>query len=189
MGAALRLAAERGPRAVTIGAVAAEVGAPTGSIYHRYQSREELLAELWMGVVEAFQAAFVASLTRAGDVQGAVQTARTMARWARQHPLEARLLLLHRRQDFVAGAWPPGLVGRAAVLEPQMESALSAFARRCLGRADADARARARFALVDGPLGAIKPYLQAGKPVPRVVDDMIEQTVRAVLGGPGSSTS
>lgn len=180
--AALRLVADRGPQAVTVAAVAKEVGAPTGSIYHRYESREQLLAELWMDVVEGFQAGFVAALAKADDVDGAAGAARFMAQWTREHALEARLLLLHRRQDFVAGDWPAPLAGRAAALEPQLGAALRAFARRAFGRSDAELMARLRYALLDAPFGGLKPYVQAGKPVPRVLDDLVEETVRATLG-------
>ena len=180
-GAALRLVAERGPQAVTIAALAREVGAPTGSIYHRYRSRDELLAELWMDVVEGFQSAFVASLEAAHDLGGAVATARFMPAWTRNHPLETRLLLLHRRQDFVAGDWPVDLAARATALEPQLGSALRAFGQRTFGHADADTMARLRYALLDAPFGAIKPYVQARKRVPPLVDELVTATARAVL--------
>ncbi len=181
LGAALRLVAEGGPRAATIGAVANEIGAPTGSIYHRYASREHLLAELWMDVVESFQTGFVAVLARAFGIDGAVDAARFMIEWAREHPLEARLLLLHRREDFVPGDWPEGLVERAAALEPQIGAALRAFAKRALRTGARDEIPRLRYALLDAPLGGIKPYVQSGKPIPRVLDELIEQTVRATL--------
>lgn len=180
-GAALRLVAERGPQAVTVAALAKEVGAPTGSIYHRYRSRDELLAELWMDVVEGFQSAFVASLEAAHDLDGAVATARFMPAWTREHPLETRLLLLHRRQDFVAGDWPADLAARATALEPQLGSALRAFAQRAFGHAEADTMARLRYALLDAPFGAIKPYVQARKRVPLLVDELVTATARAVL--------
>jgi len=179
--AALRLASAGGPQAVTLSAIGDETGATTGSIYHRYSSREHLLAELWMDVVEGFQTAFIAALAEASDVEGAVRVATFMTRWVRSHVAEARVLLLYRRQDFVASEWPPELVARASALEPQMGVALRAFAKRALGRADADAMSRVRFALLDAPLGGIKPYLQSSKPAPLVIDALIEQTVRAVL--------
>jgi AcrR family transcriptional regulator len=182
--AALRLVADRGPRAVTVADLAREVGAPTGSIYHRYRSREQLLAELWMEVVEEFQAGFVASLASVADVPGAAQVARFMAGWTREHPLEARLLLLHHRGDFVQGEWPPDLAERAAALEPAIGSALRAFALRAFGRADADTLARLRYALLDAPFGAIKPYVQARRALPAVVDEMAAATAIAVLRGP-----
>lgn len=181
-GAALRLVADRGPQAVTVAAVAKEAGAPTGSIYHRYRSREQLLAELWMEVVEGFQAGFAERLAGANDIDGAVHAARYMATWTREHALEARLLLLHRRQDFVSGDWPSELAGRAAALEPQLGAALRGFAMRAFGRADSDTMARLRYALLDGPFGAIKPYVQGRKRIPPIVDELVATTVRAVLG-------
>jgi AcrR family transcriptional regulator len=182
-GAALRLVADRGPQAVTVAAVAQEVGAPTGSIYHRYRSREQLLAELWMDVVEGFQQGFAANLAAAHDVEGAVGAARYVTAWTREHLLEARLLLLHRRQDFVSGDWSAELAERAAALGPQLGAALRDFAHRAFGRADADTMARLRYALLDGPFGAIRPYVQGRKRVPPVVVELVAATARAVLGG------
>lgn len=181
-GAALRLVADRGPQAVTVAALAREVGAPTGSIYHRYRSREQLLAELWMEVVEGFQDGFTSSLARANDVAGALATARYMVAWTREHPLESRLLLLHRRQDFVSGAWPAELAERAAALEPQLGAALRAFGDRAFGRTDGETMARLRYALLDAPFGAIRPYLQSHKRLPSVVDQLVAETAAAVLG-------
>jgi AcrR family transcriptional regulator len=185
--AALRLVADRGPQAVTVADLAREVGAPTGSIYHRYRSREQLLAELWMDVVERFQAGFLASLADVSDVAGAARAAQFMAGWTREHPLEARLLLLHHRRDFVQGEWPADLAERAAALEPAIGSGLRAFAQRAFGRADVETLARLRYALLDAPFGAIKPYVQARKPLPAVVDEMAATTAIAVLRGSGRS--
>lgn len=180
-GAALELVSTRGPQAVTVADIANQIGAPTGSIYHRYSSREQLLAELWMDVVEAFQRAFVEALEPAADVRGAIEAAQLMIRWTRAHMREARLLLLYRRQDFITGDWPAALAERAQALEPQMGGALRAYCRRALGRADAETMARARFALLDAPFGAIKPYVQKGGPLPPILDELIAKTVRAVL--------
>src|SRR5512134_144027 len=152
-GAVLRLVAARGPRAVTIADVAREVGAPTGSIYHRFQSRDQLLAEMWMDVVEGFQQGFIATLGRAQDLESAVETAGFMPAWARAHPLETRVLLLHRRHDFVTGEWPASLAARATALEPQLGQALRAFALRACGGAGAETMGRLRYALLDAPFG------------------------------------
>ena len=180
--AALELAAAVGPQRVTMLGLARALKAPTGSIYHRFESREHLLAEVWMDVVEEFQGGFVKALADADDVEGAVRVTRQTLAWTRNHLREARLLLLHRRQDFVPGGWPPHLVARAAALEPAVLKALRAFSRRVLGRSDAEAMARVRFALLDAPLGGIKPYLQGGKKPPRVLDALVSETLRAALG-------
>jgi AcrR family transcriptional regulator len=180
-GAALRLVADRGPQAVTVAALAKEVGAPTGSIYHRYRSREQLLAELWMDVVESFQNRFAGGLAQSRDLEGGIAMARLMVTWTREHALEARLLLLHRRQDFVSGDWPEDLAARAAGLEPQLGSALRGYADRAFGRTDAETMARLRYALLDAPFGALRPYVQSQKRLPAIVDELVVATARAVL--------
>ncbi len=180
--AALALVADGGPRAATVAAIANRLGAPTGSIYHRYQSRELLLAELWMDVVEGFQAGFVAELDRPDVTQAALRAARYMPEWVRGHMTEARLLLLHRREDFTGEDWPEALMTRAEALKQQMGKALRAFCRRRYGRATGAAMQRARFALLDVPYGALRPYVQEAEPPPDRIDRLITETVRAVLG-------
>jgi AcrR family transcriptional regulator len=181
--AALELVAEGGPRAATVSAIADRLGAPTGSIYHRYGSRDLLLAELWMTVVEGYQDGFIVALGEQTDaVEAAVHAALYMPRWVRDHMNEARLLLLHRREHFVRGDWPDELVQRAEALKGQMVQAVKDYCRRRFGAVKRTATERARFALLDVPFGAVKHYVQEAKPPPRLIDDLIEQTVRAVLG-------
>src|SRR5260370_40248012 len=60
--AAGRLIARHGPSGATIAAIARALGAPTGSIYHRFDSRDGLLAEVWLGAAPAFQAALFGRL-------------------------------------------------------------------------------------------------------------------------------
>jgi AcrR family transcriptional regulator len=180
--AALELVASGGPQAATVAAIADRLGAPTGSIYHRFRSREVLLAELWMGVVEGFQNGFVAELMAEGEVMdAALRAAHYIPRWVRGNMSESRLLLLHRREDFVGGGWPEELVERAAALEPQMSECLRAYCRRAFASTSKANLRRARYALLDAPYGAVKPYVEAGKPPPRLVDELLGETVRAVL--------
>ena len=53
---AKRVSAAVGPHKLTIAAVASAAGTPVGSIYHRYASRDDILAAVWLDLVEAFQA-------------------------------------------------------------------------------------------------------------------------------------
>ena len=48
--------------AVTVASVTQHLGAPIGSFYHRFASRDVLLAELWLTTVLAFQEGFVAAI-------------------------------------------------------------------------------------------------------------------------------
>ncbi len=181
--AVLELVSEGGPRAATISAISKRVGAPTGSIYHRFRSRELLLAELWLDVVEEFQGALIAKLGEPDPVQAALQAALFMPAWVRDHPREAKLLLLHHRRDFVAGDWPEELVQRGSSLEPAMAAAVRELAIRLYGAAGEDEMRRVRFALLDIPYASLRPYVREGRPPPRQLDVLIRQACVPVLRG------
>ena len=67
--AAMEILAKGTPNDVTMQAVAERAGGPIGSLYHRFASRDHLMAELWITLVDQFQAGFLERLSE-GDVQG-----------------------------------------------------------------------------------------------------------------------
>lgn len=172
LAAALEITAESGPGAVTMAALAARLGAPTGSLYHRFASRDLLLADLWIHGVRRFQRGFVEALAADDALAAALHT----PRWCRSHPARARLLLLHRRQDVVAD-WPERLGPEAELLERERTDALSDFAARHPGL-DPETLA---FATVDVPYGAVRRHLLAGRRPPEAVDELIITTCCALL--------
>lgn len=179
--AALGLLRERGVRGVTMTAVADVTGAPSGSLYHRFPSRDALLAELWLRTVERFQADFVSRLEEP-DVDMAVEGAlRHTFAWLRKHPDEGRLLLMYRRRDFAGGEWPDDVVDRVGRLASELDSALEGFAARLGGGAD-EARALTWFVLVDLPLAAARRHLAAGTPIPPVSERLTLEAAHALVG-------
>jgi AcrR family transcriptional regulator len=50
--AAMRMVAEKGPSALTVSALASGMKAAIGSVYHRFPSRDVLLAQLWIRIVD-----------------------------------------------------------------------------------------------------------------------------------------
>ena len=57
--ATLTVVLDRGAPEATIQAIAAESGAPTGSIYHAFGSREALLARMWVRAARRSQERFL----------------------------------------------------------------------------------------------------------------------------------
>jgi AcrR family transcriptional regulator len=112
------------------------VGAPTGSIYHRFGSRDVLLAQVWLRAAGAFQGAFFERLIGPAPRAAGLMAALYMAQRVRERPEEARLLL-HRREDFVDRGWPAALRARATQLGQQVEAELRVFTHRLCGRHDA----------------------------------------------------
>jgi AcrR family transcriptional regulator len=176
--AARALAAEHGPAAVTVGAVAARLKAPTGSFYHRFGSRDLLLGELWLETVLAYQVGFFAALD-AGD---GLAAALHMPAWVRRHMDDARLLLLYNQRDFVQGDWPKPLKQGVRDQARRFEAAIEKFARETFGSAAAEPLRRAHFVLVDVPGAALLRHLRNREKVPPAADELISLTYRAIVG-------
>ncbi|HYM03698.1 MAG TPA: helix-turn-helix domain-containing protein [Stellaceae bacterium] len=175
--AARDLAAANGPAAVTVGSVTTRLGAPTGSFYHRFASRDVLLGELWLKTVLAMQQGFVAAIDR-GDGLGA---ALHVPAWSREHLDDARLLLLHHRDDFVHGDWPAALKQGVADQARRFVDCLARIAAETFGGTGAEPLRLARFVLADVPIAAVRAHLERREPPPLLVDDLIRTTYRAVV--------
>ncbi|MDQ5985357.1 MAG: hypothetical protein CSYNP_01066 [Syntrophus sp. SKADARSKE-3] len=176
--AALKIAAAQGPAAVTIAAVAGEVGAPVGSVYHRFLSRDVLLAEAWLKVIAEFQEAFIELLEKDEGLEAALHT----PRWVRTHPAGSRIILLYRREELVDGEWPDGLKDRAARIKRRLDDGIRGYAVRAFGMDGRNAVHRIIFALIDVPYAAVLRYIRQGKKPPGEVDSYIRQTYSAIMG-------
>src|SRR5262245_12922273 len=179
--AAGRLIAAHGPGAATISAIARAVGAPTGSIYHRFPSRDVLLAQVWLRAATAFQAEFFRRLAGSPPWRAGLAAALYMAQRVRENPREARLLLVHRREDFVDRGWPAALTRQARALDRQIDDALGDFSRRLTGRTDARTVRIVAFAVVEAPFAAVRRHVATNEAPPPAVDDLIRVTYEAVL--------
>jgi AcrR family transcriptional regulator len=177
LAAALAIAAERGPAAVTIASVTERLRAPTGSFYHRFASRSVLLGALWLQTVLDFRRGIGAALDRGDGLGAALHT----PAWVREHPDEARLLLLHSRDDFVRGEWPEALREQAVALAERGEAGTARFARLVFGADGPEELRRARFLLAQAPVAAVREHIFRREPPPPLVDDLIRATFRAVV--------
>ncbi len=177
LAAARDLAAQNGPAAVTVTSVTERLGAPTGSFYYRFASRDVLLAELWLATALAFQRGFVAAIKAGDGLTAALHT----PVWVRSHLDDACVFLLHHRDDFVQGGWPAALTARVAHQARRVDACYRRFARDAFGGVNAERLRLARFVLADVPKAAVSPHLRRREPPPPIVDDMIRITYRAIL--------
>jgi AcrR family transcriptional regulator len=175
--AARSLAYERGPAAVTVDSVIARLNAPKGSFYYRFASRDALLGELWLDIVLSYQQGFVEAIDAGDGLAAALHT----PRWARLHLDDARLLLLFSRHDFVQGDWPAALKRGVADQAQRFEACLRGFAKQAFGRAGPPQFRRAAFVLAEVPIAAVKGHLERREPPPRLVDELITTTYRAIV--------
>jgi AcrR family transcriptional regulator len=177
--AARGLIAERGPQAVTVDSVTERMGAPKGSFYYRFASRDALIGEVWLKTVLAYQEGFVAAIEAGEGLSAALHT----PAWARRHLDDARLLMLYSRHDFVHGPWPAELRRGVADQAERFEGCLRKFARGAFGRAGPAQMRRATFVLAEVPIAAVKPHLQRRERPPPLVDELISKTYRTIVGG------
>jgi len=175
--AALAIASERGPSAVTIAAITAQLKAPTGSFYHRFASRNVLLGALWLRTVLDFQQGVGAALDAGDGLRAALHT----PAWARAHLDEARLLLLYDREDFVQGEWPEELRERVAAMTRRMKGGSQRRARVVFGQGGAAEERLAQFLIAEVPVAAVRQHLVRREPPPPLVDRLIRTTYRAVV--------
>jgi AcrR family transcriptional regulator len=180
--AALAAVARSGPD-VAMAEVAVQLSGPVGSIYHRFESRNDLLVRLWLRSVRRFQAGLFRIVDRDSRAGRPVDTtlvalARQVPAYCRHHPDEAMALTLFRQQRLIEEC--------PETLRPEIESLndrVDALART-LTRARYGSATRRRLGLVElatrvTPYGLVRPYL--GRPVPRVLDDAAGAAARAIL--------
>ena len=175
------VSAEIGPQKLTIAKVAHRTGVPVGSIYHRYASRDEILAALWLDLVEEFQERWLAELDREDVLGAGLAGVRYACQWIRRHPREARLLLLHRREDFASGRWPAGYRRRAEGLASRAAATLGTYAARLTGRGGAAEVRLVRFALMDLPAAVLQREVEAGTVPSEKMQRLLLQTCAYVL--------
>lgn len=175
------LVAAGGPGAATIGAIGALLDAPSGSIYHRFPSRDALLGRLWLSKAAVFQNNFVAALSNADPVTAGLGAALSLPRTARVDFPGARIMLLHRREDFLAEGLPVDLQADARRLKQQVDDALHQTAQRLFGRISARTLRVTSFAVLDIGFAAVRRHVAANEPPPQVVDGLIESAYLAVI--------
>lgn len=180
--ATLRGVVEHGP-GVTVAQVAAQLGGPVGSIYHRFGSREELTARLWLRSIGRFQEGMLALGGAADPHEALVASARHVVRYCSDHPDEALALRLHRQDRLLADArLPEPLRAEVAGVNERLDAVQAELAARRYGRPDsrdpADLR-RVVLATRVAPYGLIRPWL--GGPLDPELEDAAAVTAAAIL--------
>jgi AcrR family transcriptional regulator len=175
------LVLESGARAATLNAIAAASGAPKGSIYHRFASLNELLAEMWIRAVRRSQSAFLEALADPDAMSAALDAALSLHDFARDQPADARLLASLRREDLIERVESPRLRRQLADLNRPLQAALGELAGRLFGSATGDALEQTACAVVDIPIGATRRHLIAGAPLPGTLREQLAAAVRAAL--------
>ncbi|MFD3742979.1 TetR/AcrR family transcriptional regulator [Nocardia sp. NPDC058633] len=159
--AAIQLFATHGQRAVTMGAVARELGASNGSIYHRFPDRITLLSAVWLRTSKRMQLRYRELLGEQPTPESATEVAVWLVEWCRDNLAEAQVLQAGARA-FGRDEWSDSAKAEFDTMES---------ARRRLFRAQVQVLAartgrppdQIAFVLLELPLAVVRPKLLAGR--------------------------
>ncbi len=162
--AARALVLSQGPRAASVAAIAVASGAPVGTLYHRFASRDGLLAAVWKRALERFQiTALAAARAHEDPLERGAALARSSIEFADAFPDDARLLIAVRRDDLLDAA-PDGTLGRRlAEMNEPLRAETRAIALALFGKTDARSLAAVTRAVVDLPYSVVRRYASARK--------------------------
>jgi AcrR family transcriptional regulator len=159
----------------TIAAIRDATGLSIGSLYHRFGSREGLMAEAWFHTISLFHSR-VASAVDIGGIRGAIEGALATPRFCRTEPSLALLLVCGRASEFLATGTGAPFASKVEALNKKAAKRLGMLAKE-LDKSVLECQ----LALVAFPLGAVRTFLP-NKPVPESIDATIEKVVLAILG-------
>ncbi|MFI2230803.1 TetR/AcrR family transcriptional regulator [Nocardia testacea] len=160
-----------------IAAISSVAGIPTGSIYVRFASRDELLARLWLRSIRRFHVGFIEALSGPDPLLAA---AAYLPRYCRDHPTEARAMKMFHRDELL-DIGPPELRTAIGTVNDEMNAALRDAVAAHLGRSDERAMAVAGAAVKAIPYGLVRDFIARAAPIPEWVDDVVATASGAVV--------
>lgn len=177
--AAAAVIAEAG-RGATVAQIARAAGAPVGSIYHRFGSREELLISLWLRSIRRFHVGLFEALEDPDPQAAAIACAVHIPRYCREHPAEALATTLYRQTALVERA-PSGLVDEVRHLNDAVDDATRELAARRYPALDEFRLGLIGTGCRESPYGLVRRYLGSTVPIPDWMDDVVRVSTTAIL--------
>jgi AcrR family transcriptional regulator len=179
--AARALALRDGPRGASIAAIARESDAPVGTLYHRFGSRDGVLAAAWLRALERFQRRALAATAQLDPLDAAVAMACSQIAFARECPDDARLLSTLRRDDLLDAAPDERLRAAVGQINAPLARELARLTKALTGANSARSGERVTRAVVDLPNAAVRRHVRDGRSLPRWLERDVGDAVRRLL--------
>lgn len=165
-------------RDTTIAHVAERVGAPVGSIYHRFPSRDALFGSLWARSIRRFHEGLVVAAEIEDPVASMAAMARHIPQFCRENPGDAKAMTLYRLADLLQKV-PVEQRAELATINDDVDAGLRQVTARRYGRLTDQ---RYRLALVGTrqcPYGLVRPLI--GGDIPREFDEICVAATEGIL--------
>ncbi|GAB3624060.1 TetR/AcrR family transcriptional regulator [Mariniluteicoccus endophyticus] len=164
-------------REATIAHVSEFTGAPVGSIYHRFGSRDELFAALWVRAINRFHEALLAACDHPDPQVALERAAVCIPRFCRDHPADAKVMTLYRLQDLLA--LELSMHDELATINDKVYARLRELVAQRWGEVTERRLTLVGLACQLGPYGLIRPWI--GGDIPPEVDEAVLASARGVL--------
>lgn len=179
--AAVRLFAGGGARAVTMTSVAREVGARSGSVYHRFPDRPALLSAVWLRTTRRFQDEFLAVLAENPGADAVIAASGWTVDWCRDNLGEA--IVLHAgMRAFSPHTWPDSARAEMTVFDEQRDREAARVVRQVRAQTDRDPD-QILLALLDLPIAVAGRYLARGIAPPPTATKLATHIARLIMLG------
>ncbi len=180
--AARALILSGGPFAASARAVSAATGAPSGSIYHRFPRRDDLIAAAWLRAQDRFLTAYLGQLT-SPDADAGAAAAAVVLTWSAEYPQDAALLLRYSLRDLLRHQASGDLTDHADTNQRRIQAAITDFATS-RNRPLADVT----LAVVDLPYAVARRVLRDRRP-PSPDEVKAVRRAASLLLGPASGVA
>ena len=165
-------------RETTIAHVAQGVGAPVGSIYHRFPSRDALFGALWARSIRRFHEGLLVAAEIEDPRASLAAMARHIPQFCRENPGDAKAMTLYRLPDLLEKV-PAEQRDELGGINDQVNATLRGVAARRYGRIT---ERRYRLALVGTrqcPYGLVRPLI--GGDIPNEFDAICVAATEGIL--------
>jgi AcrR family transcriptional regulator len=179
--AARALVLHDGPRSASVAAIARESGAPIGTLYHRFKSRDGLLAAAWLRALERFQQRALAAAQDPDPLKAAVSMASSQIAFAREEPEDALLLLAVRRDDLLDADPDDGFRAQLEAINTPLAATLARLTKALKGDTGARAADEVTRAVVDLPNATVRRHMRDGHKLPSWLERDVAAAARRLL--------
>lgn len=163
---------------VTLAQVARELGGPTGSIYHRFASREVLLVSLWLRSVRRFHVGLTDAYALSDPREALREATIHVPRFCRDHPEDALAMTLYQQRVLRTGA-PESLRPQVDAINDDVDARLRALVPARYGQASADGYRLVMVATRLSPYGLVRSFV--GGPVPVWLDEVCVAAAEGIM--------
>lgn len=153
---------------LSIATIAQQIDGPSGSIYHRFRSRDELLIQLWLRSIRRFQVGFIAACTTADPHVAITKAASHVISYCRKHPQDALAMTLYRQTKLI-NSTPDALKHDVEHINDELTVAFADLCRRRYNANTPRHREILTLAIIQTPYGMVRPHV--GSSVPDWLDE------------------